>query len=650
MAANTPINISDKSQEALITYLRQCNNLTNNRWNIRDRMRQIDLTYQREKNWTEEQINAKIANKLGDAKKLQDLTIPVVYPAVEAAVTYQTSVFLTGSPMFPVVSAPQFADQALQMETVIDYEATIGGWKRELMMAFRDGFKYNLGAIECTWDATVTPVLETDISFSSREAKPKEVLFEGNKIKRWDLYNTFFDSRVSPFDIPTKGEFVGRVELMSRIQLKDFIARLPNKMIANVVKAFEAGIGYGPTGSVDSYFIPQINPDALVNKSQWGNFNWDTWAGIASAVDKGAAINYKDTYFLTTLYARILPSDFSIRVPQANTPQVWKFYIVNNQVVIYAERQTNAHNMIPVFFIQPNEDGLEYQSKSLADNMSPFQEISSSLMTSVLAARRRAISDRGLFDPSRVTEANINSPNPSAKIPVRPAAYGKPLSDAYFPIPFRDDQSPILMQQIGQIQQLAYQVSGQNPARQGQFVKGNKTRKEYEDVQNNANGRDQLCSILLEEQLFTPLKHVIKTNILQYQGGVSLFNRDKDTIIQIDPVSLRQSILDFKVADGLLPVDKLISSEDFEVALQVIGSSPAIGAGYNIAPMFSYLMKTKGLKLQAFEKSPEQIAYEQAMAQYQNLVMEAIKQKASPEQLAAIPQPLPQNFGWNPQQ
>ena len=82
------------------------------------------------------------------------------------------------------------------------------------------------------------------------------------------------------------------------------------------------------------------------------------------------------------------------------------------------------------------------------------------MMNSVIAARRRAISDRGLYDPSRVGEEQINSDNPSAKIPVRPAAYGKPLSEAYYAIPFRDDQSGVIMQEMGSVIKLSELISG----------------------------------------------------------------------------------------------------------------------------------------------------------------------------------------------
>jgi hypothetical protein len=500
--------------------------------------------------------------------------------------------------------------------------------------------------VEVNWGREVTQAVETDLSFTAgTEGKPKEVIWEGNCVKRWDLYNTFFDTRYKPTDLYKNGEFVGTTELMSRIHLKKFINELPDKMISNVKDAFESGMGTqggSGTGGIESYYIPQINPDALMQIDPKRTTDWMSWAGMLDRPP--GQIEYRNLYEVTTLYARIIPSDFALRVPSANTPQVWKFIIVNHQVLIYAERQTNAHGYLPVLFGQANEDGLGFQTKSLADNAKPFQDISTALVNSAMAARRRAISDRTLYDPSRVSEAHINSDNPSAKIPVRPAAYGKPVSEAVYAFPFRDDQSAVAFQELPQMMQMANSVNGQNNAKQGQFVKGNKTQHEYADVMNNANGRDQMTSMLLESQVFTPLKEILKLNVMQYQAGVSIYSPSAESSVKIDPVALRKSQAVFKVTDGLTPTDKQISGDDLTVALQTIGSSPAIGAAYNIGPLFSYLMKTRNANLTAFEKSPQQVSYEQAVGQWSQTAQEVAKVGGT----FSTPQPVPAQYGYTP--
>lgn len=660
IVSNTPILIGKTSQQRVIDFHNQCYSMLNQSWNFREQFRQIDLAYIREQDNTRENRRAQIANTYGDSTKYQNITVPVVLPQVEAAVTYQASVFLTGSPIFGVVSGPDLIDQAMQMETVIDYQATMGGWSRQLMLFFRDGFKYNLSAVEIEWCRKVTSAFETDINFHPKQAKPKEVIWEGNNIKRLDPYNTFWDTRVAITEVHTKGEFAGYTELMSRIALKKFIAELPDKMVDNVIAAFESGSGGGTVGgfsatNIQSYYIPPLNSN-LGNTNPKATTNWLAWAGMETTVGAGKQINYQNLYEVTTLYARILPSDFGIRVPSASTPQIWKFIIVNHQIILYAERQTNAHGWIPILFGQPLEDGLGAQTKSLAQNVAPIQSVSSALLNSVIASRRRAVTDRVLYDPSRVSEASINSDNPSAKIAVKPTAYGKNVSESVYQFPFRDDQASISMQEIQSLNGFANIISGHNQAQQGQFVKGNKTLHEYSDVMTRANGRDQMCSILLEDQVFGPLKSILKHNILQYQGGVSLFNRAEKKLITIDPVKLRTAVLEFKISDGLIPSDKLIGAEGFSTAFQIIGSSPQIQQEYDLGKLVSYLLKTQGADIAPFQKSPEQKQYEQAMAQWQSMVqivseqLKGLSVQEIQEVLKQLPpQPTPQQFGIQPE-
>lgn len=648
MAQTQAFQIPKPAQEGLIQYHRTASTLVERQWNLRERMREIDLAYIREQDWTVENRRAEIANTYGDSNKIQNVTIPVIKPQVRAAVSYQAAVFLQDYPIFGVVADPQFQDAALQMQAVIEENSIRGSWTRELLLFFQDGFKYNLSALEVSWDKVTTAALETDISYrGGAEGKPVNVVWQGNVLKRWDPYNTYFDCRCEPYEIPERGEFCGHTELLSRTALKTFINKLENKIIENIQPAFESPslLNVGDTGSFGaSYYLPLINPKSLIDPDTIGSFDWLGWVGVTNPNAKGQRINYRGLYEVSTEYVRIIPSDFNLRVPAPNTPQVWKLIIVNHSVVIYAERQTNAHEKIPVFFGCPSEDGLGYQTKSLASDALPFQQVSSALMNSVLASRRRAVTDRVLYDPSRVSEAHINSPNPSAKIPVRPSAYGKPVGESVYAFPFRDDQSGINLQEIQALIQFSNVLNGQNQARQGQFVKGNKTDGQWESTMSNATSSDQITALLYEAQVFTPMKEVLKLNILQYQGAGTIYSPSQQRDLEIDPIALRKAVLNFKITDGLLPSEKVISGEALKIGMQVIGSSATLAQGYNIAPMFSYIMKTENVNFAPFEKSPPQIAFEQASAQWMQLAQLAI-QKGTP---FSTPQPLPEQFGYDP--
>jgi hypothetical protein len=83
---------------------------------------------------------------------------------------------------------------------------------------------------------------------------------------------------------------------------------------------------------------------------------------------------------------------------------------------------------------------------------------------------------------------------------------------------------------------------------------------------------------------------------------------------------------------------------------QTLANMPQLAQGYNLPPLFSYMMAVKGAKLKPFEKPPEQVAYEQAVAQWQQLVMQMLKQNPELQASQYPPQPTPEQFGFNPQQ
>lgn len=646
--ANTPFNLSKNSQEGLKDYHTLICTQTDKQFNLREQFRSIDLSYLREKDLTIEQQRAKLANTLGDSNRIQNITVPVIMPQVDAAVDYQAAVFLTDYPILGVVSDPIWETQALQMQAIIEENSIRTGWVREFLLFFQGCFRYNLAAIECTWDRVTTYSIDTDLSYKGgQEGKPKQIIWQGNRLKSWDMYNTYFDTRVTPYDIPAMGEFVGNTVLMSKTALKTFINSLPSKIIENIIPALESPTSMGASGdsSTYSYYIPQLNPDALVSENNRYGVDWMAYVGLSQG-NPGASINYKGIYEVTTEYVRIMPSDFNIRAPAPNTPQIWKLIWINHSVLIFAERQTNAHEKIPVFFGQGSEDGLSYQTKSLAKNAEPFQDVASALMNSVLASRRRAMTDRVIYDPSRIAEAHINNPNPSAKIPVRPSAYGKPVGESVYQFPFNDNQAGITLQEIQAVVQFGNTLNGQNPARQGQFVKGNKTDGQWENTMSNATSKDQRTSLFLEAQVFTPLKEVIKLNILQFQQPGTVYSPSQGKEVAVDPLELRKASLRFKVTDGVTPKEKIISSDTRKVAMQVIGASPAIAQSYNIGPMFSYIMQTENVDLSVFEKSPEQQAYEQASAQWSQIAQLAIEK----DKPFNIPQPLPEQYGYKPAQ
>jgi hypothetical protein len=109
--------ITPEQEQGLIDYAMKAQNLLTNQFSIRSNLEQIDRYYMREDDKSELQFRLRNANRTGDKTKIQDVTVPIVMPQVQAALGYMTNVFLTGYPIFGVAAEPAMEDVALQLET-----------------------------------------------------------------------------------------------------------------------------------------------------------------------------------------------------------------------------------------------------------------------------------------------------------------------------------------------------------------------------------------------------------------------------------------------------------------------------------------------------------------------------------------------------
>jgi hypothetical protein len=126
----------------------------------------------------------------------------------------------------------------------------------------------------------------------------------------------------------------------------------------------------------------------------------------------------------------------------------------------------------------------------------------------------------------------------------------------------------------------------------------------------------------------------------------SVYDATNKQTVNVDPLVLRQAVINFEVTDGYLPKDKVINQDAMTMAAQTIGSSNTLAQGYNVAQLFSYLFKTQNVDFTPFEKTPAQMAYEQALGIWNQAAMEAAKHGAELKQ----PMPKPADYGYNPQQ
>lgn len=539
---------------------------------------------------------------------------PIVISQVDSMVGYLADVFLSGSPIFPVVSNPNNKEYAEQLETLMDDHATLGGYARQLLIFLRDCVKYNIGAVEVEWSDVNQYTLADDLEKVNKQRLDKQTK-KFNKLERLDIYNTIWDHNVSPGDVAAEGDYAGYIKVMSRTKLKRFLTRLSNNNKAFNVREALGSANQSNTSpeNLSNYRVhPDVN-DYVKARKPIDGMNWYEYLTGSTEQNRGIRTGNYEVLFL---YARILPSEFQLNGPQGKTPQIWKFIIVNNTVLVHAERVISAYDYLPILFGQPLEDGLGYQTQSIAEASIPFQEAAGTLFNIRFNSARRAVSDRALYDPTLISPGDINAPVPAAKIPVKSNSLDgtRTIKDAYHQIPFDPRGTESAFQDGMAISNFSRELSGLNNPMQGKFQKGNKSVQEWNDTMSGADARLRLPALTLEFQFFMPLKEILKLNIYQNGENAEVVSQKDGSTKKVDLDVLKTKVLAFRVADGYTPKSKLAGTDSIMQLMQILGQSQILQQQYGpmLPDMFAHLAQLMGVRgLKEYSPKPQQAAQNQ---------------------------------------
>lgn len=591
----TAIKLNRTQQQSIIDYSRRILEAHQQSTSeLFTKMEAIDQAYARYK----ASPNSEDGNVACDVFDKDRIVPPIVVSQVDTAVAYHAEVFCSGDPLFPVVSTPANKKEAEQLEVLMDDHARLGGYARQILLFLRDSCKYNYGAIHCSWEVMQQfEVLSDFTSGNGRKVARNKKLY--NALERLDPYNVVRDPDVMPGDIAQKGDYAGWIEAKSYVKTKRMLENWSSEDAAYnkdlILNRTNWTNPVGDSGAVSYRTPPQIS-DYTTPRAP-GSTNW---AAYASGGDyRKPRRNLGEHFHIFHFYARIVPSDFGISVPQKGTPQIWRFCVINNSYLAYAERIVSAYDYIPIFFGQPLEDGLGYQTQSIAEGEIPFQEAAATLFNIRFAASRRAVSDRALYLPELIKPSDVNSKNPAAKVPVNiPALSQKTLDSAYKQIPFDMRGTETTIQDAMQITNFSNQLHGTNGPRQGQFQRGNKSVQEWNDTMGSSDGRTRLQALVLEYQVFMPMKETMKLNIYQYADNVAVVSQKTGEVINVDIDALRKKVLAFRIADGYTPKSKLASTDAITAGLNMIGTSPILQQAYGAAipNVFAHLMSLMGVR------------------------------------------------------
>lgn len=585
---STKLRISDQAQKNVLMYMETVSTSNSIRTELYAKMEAIDVAYARFQSSNGTDCGQ---DGCGDLFLQDNIVAPIVISQVDSLVAYLAEVFLTGSPLFPVVSTPAKRKWAEQLETLMDDHALLGGYPRQLLMFLRDAVKYNVGAVECDWDSVDQFSVVSDYMSTEGQALKKEQK-NITKLKRLDMYNTIWDSNVLPGDVSAEGDFAGYIELLSKTKTKRLLNKFSTQQEAyNVTKAMKSRL---VPGTSSAYVTPPQVSDFISARKPNATVDWDAWF---DGGPKAGAIR-EGTYEKFTLYARIIPEDFAIIAPQPRTPQIWKFVSLNG-VLVHAKRIISAYDRLPILFGQPLEDGLGYQTQSVAETQIPIQEAATTMFNIRFSAARRAVSDRALYDPTMIRPEDVNNASPAPKIPVTINPLGqKGLEAAYRQIPYDMRGTETAFQDIAGLVDFSKQLSGLNAPQQGQFQRGNKSVREWTDTMGGSDGRLRLPALCMEHQVFVWIRFIIVLNIFQYGEDAIVVSQKNGEVLEVKIEELRKQVLSFRTADGYTPKSKLAATDVLMSGMNLLLNAPILQQAYGpmLPAMFAHMMQLGGVR------------------------------------------------------
>lgn len=553
---------------------------------LRTKMEIVDVAYARYKERADQdQLSAgvdvraveAISDEMRQLEEIRDdfihIEVPLLVSQVDTFVAYQSEVYLSGYPIFGVVSENKDRKVAQYIEGTIEKYSRVSQYARELQLFFRDCAKYNYAPLLGEWDITKTYQRTAEQTVKLEERPSIEGSYIGyHRLKRIDPYNCFHDPSVLPGDVAREGDYAGFVELMTVSKLRRMLGKLQQQKIGHVMNkknALEA------TTPAEQYYYEKPLVSNYVRQS--GEMDWAAY--LSPARFNRAEVNYGDRKEVTTIYMRAEASDFDLKDTKGDN--IYKVILVNGEHVVYVERVLTAFDTLPLFFGQPIEDGLGLQTKSIGESAIPMQKATSALVNLRFHSLRRAVADRALYDENMIDIDDVNDAGASAKIPVKTNALAtRSLSDAYFSIPFNDGATTGVLGDAQAVADWTSDLNGFNRAAQGRFTRGNRTQTEFSDIQSNSEQRQRLPSIVLENQVFTPLKQQILLNIMRYASGEVIQAQDTGEQLSVDINELTSAVLDFKVADGYTPKSKIANTDFLTSILQLLSTSPVLAASY----------------------------------------------------------------------
>lgn len=523
---------------------------------------------------------------------ITQLTIPYAYSTICTIATYLTHTFTGRKPMFVVGANNALAAQnAPNMETLMQYQADARFMIKRFMQFFKDGETYGIGAMRCLWEVEKrkrTVRGNTTIG-EPKAARQLMTTYEGNDIENIDPYMFFPDPRVPMNDVAQRGEFVfwrdycGRHEIRQGVsdygyKHVDDLGQLPASLTSHGVsaRAILTGGDPHPGGKMDT---PYANDLQFVQRDE--GTCWIVPSKLRDA--KGNALS------------------------DSNDMELWIFTIANKHQIIRAEPFEYDHGMHPVVTIEPHTVGYGFGQLGTADYLAPLQDAASWFLNSHIQNVRSVMNNMLVVNPAMIEMKDLASPKPGKIIRMKKSAMMADPRMAVHQLQVVDITRTHITD-LESIMRMGDMLSSVNDNLRGiQDAGSRKTATEVRTSSEAGASRLAAQARLYSAQAYSPLEMQMCLNDQQFltrEMEMRILGQDKT--IQIGPAQIVGDYY-FPIHDGTLPLDKVALLDTWKEILIGCARDPLLRTQFNIGRIFEWTAELGGARnIQGFRNTPEE--------------------------------------------
>ena len=557
----------------------------------------------------------------GFGPKPYDVNIQFAKAQIDEAVTFLMEVFYPQEGPYVPIASKEMQPVAKGLSVLMNQHAKKFHHFEELEKFCQNSLKYNLGLLGFEW----TEIRGNKIKAAPGRAsvEPNQLLFHGNSIFAYDIYNTMYDPCVSITKLHSDGEWFSIQEIVSNYRVKRLIeaGKLYN------LNPEDFSQKQNETVKAKNFPYYKQRPDIVGDAIQTSTYQ-SGWKSFLSA-DLISDENGKKRLTEFEIIRIWLPANEFGLSENKNQFELWEIILESAQTIVFAKQLTAAHGLLPIFAGVPWNSDFKQDEQSFAEMLLPYQRFASYQLNIHQKAQRKALYGLTIFN-EQLLGALKNSDMIAGAIPMSSSMMQNlsvnDLVKQFTDVP--DTQNTLV--DIDRMEQLMQKLLPTNKAQQ---VAGLERATMYQAAAmvQASDRRNLKIAKLLNSQALEPLRDALVYNIKENQDQIAMIDPQGNEV-EVDMAKIRDLDFEFEISAALRGSDKLLIIEFMKELMFAILQSPRAGQDIDIVAFMDYMTSVMGdytdLRQFKFKNEFDKLTPEQKQIAFQ-LLQQAMMQQAN---------------------